>query len=149
MAEIKDVEAGPAQGGMLAIGTHNGYQKSHGILHHRQIYLTSTGQNLRGADTLEYTGDPGEIPTVAEIRFHLHPKVSAALLNDNRILLKIQGQKAGWIFKSSSPSAQLEPSLYFDNGRRTSCQQIVLRTPLSQIRSVGTIETKWAFIKST
>ena len=56
-AEISDVEAGPADGGLLAIGTHNGYQASHGILHHRQLYLTSNGHNLRGADRLEYTGD--------------------------------------------------------------------------------------------
>ncbi|MGC6516652.1 MAG: heparinase II/III family protein [Candidatus Puniceispirillaceae bacterium] len=148
-AEITNVEAGPAEGGMLAIGTHNGYQKSHGILHHRQIYLTASGDNLRGSDELEYTGDPGEIPAFAELRFHMHPRVSAALLNDKRILLKIQGQKAGWIFKSSGGTPDLEPSLYFDNGRRTSCQQIVLKVPLSQIRSVGKIEARWAFIKST
>lgn len=148
IAEISNVEAGPADGGMLAIGTHNGYQKSHGILHHRQIYLTSNGSNLRGADRLEYTGDPGEIPSFAELRFHLHPRVSAALLGDNRILLKIHGQKAGWIFKSAGGTPQLEPSLYFDNGRRTSCQQIVLMTPVSQIRTIGEIEARWAFIKS-
>ena len=147
-AEIKNVEAGPATGGMLVVGTHNGYQKSHGILHHRQIYLTNDGHNLRGADRLEYTGDPGEIPSFAEIRFHLHPRVSAALLGDQRILLKIQGQKAGWIFKSAGGTPQLEPSLYFDNGRRTSCQQIVLMVPVSHIRTIGEITSRWAFIKS-
>lgn len=149
IAKIFDVEAGPAEKGMLAKASHNGYQQSHGILHHRQIYLTSSGDNLRGADRLEYTGDPGEIPSMAEIRFHLHPKVSAAMLGDNRVLLKIQGQKAGWIFKSKGGTPRLEPSLYFDNGRRTSCQQIVLRVPLSQIRNVGEIDARWAFMKST
>ena len=148
IAQITDVEAGAAEGGMLVIGTQNGYRQSHGILHHRQIYLTSNGHNLRGADRLEYTGDPGEIPSFAELRFHLHPRVSAALLGDNRILLKIHGQKAGWIFKSAGGTPQLEPSLYFDNGRRTSCQQIVLKTPVSQIRTIGEIEARWAFIRS-
>ena len=149
IAEISDVEAGPANGGLLAVGTHNGYQKSHGIIHHRTLYLTSDGHNLRGADRLEYTGDPGEIPSFAELRFHLHPRVSAALLGDNRILLKIHSQKAGWIFKSAGGTPQLEPSIYFDNGRRTSCQQIVLVTPISQIRTMGEVEARWAFIKST
>ena len=149
IAEVTDVEAGPAEGGMLVVGTHNGYRTSHGILHHRQIYLTSNGHNLRGADRLEYTGDPGEIPSFAELRFHLHPRVSAALINDNRILLKIHGQKAGWIFKSAGGTPQLETSLYFDNGRRTSCQQIVLLTPLSAIRTIGEITARWAFIRST
>ena len=148
-AEVKEIEAGPAEGGLLAIGTHNGYQKTHGVLHHRQLYLTSSGAHLRGADRLEYTGDPGEIPSFADLRFHLHPRVSAAMLNDNRILLKIHGQKAGWIFKSAGGTPRLEQSLYFDQGRRTSCQQIVLSVPVSDIRTIGEIVTKWAFIKST
>ena len=149
IAQLHDIEAGPAQGGMLAVASHDGYLATHGILHHRQVYLTSDGGNLRGADRLEYTGDPGEIPDFAIIRFHLHPRVSAAMLGDARILLKIHGQKAGWIFKSSGGTPQLAPSLYLENGRRTSCQQIVLQVPASQIRSLGTIEAKWAFIKST
>ena len=71
------------------------------------------------------------------------------MLNDNRILLKIHGQKAGWIFKSAGGTPRLEQSLYFDQGRRTSCQQIVLSVPVSDIRTIGEIVTKWAFIKST
>ena len=36
--------------------THDGYEPSHGILHHRHIFLATGGGNLRGADILEYTG---------------------------------------------------------------------------------------------
>jgi len=149
LAEVYDIEAGPAIGGMLAVGSHDGYAASHGILHHRQIYLTSDGHNLRGADRLEYTGAPGEIPSNAIIRFHLHPRVSAALLGDGRILLKIHGQKAGWIFKSTGGSARLDQSIYLDEGRRSSCQQIVLSVPCSHIRTIGEVEARWAFIRST
>ena len=148
LAQVQNVEAGPAVGGMLAVGSHDGYSQSHGIIHHRQVYLTSDGHNLRGADRLEYTGAPGEIPSYAFIRFHLHPRVSAAMLGDERILLKIHGQKAGWIFKSTGGSARLEQSLYLDEGRRSSCQQIVLSVPCSSIRTIGEIEAKWAFIRS-
>ena len=149
LAQVQNVEAGAAIGGMLAVGSHDGYSQSHGIIHHRQIYLTSDGHNLRGADRLEYTGAPGEIPANALIRFHLHPRVSAALLRDGRILLKIHGQKAGWIFKSSGGAARLEQSIYLDEGRRSSCQQILLSMPCSNIRTIGEIEAKWAFIRST
>ncbi|MGC6537617.1 MAG: heparinase II/III family protein [Candidatus Puniceispirillaceae bacterium] len=148
IASIFDVEAGPADGGMLVVGSHDGYRQSHGILHHRQIYLTNDGHNLRGSDRLEYTGDPGEIPGFAIVRFHLHPRVSAAILQDMRILLKLPGHKAGWIFKSSGGTAQLEQSVYFDGARRSSCQQIVLSVPVSQIRTIGEVEARWAFIRS-
>ena len=148
LAQVHNIEAGPAIGGMLAVGSHDGYAQSHGIIHHRQIYLTSDGHNLRGADKLEYTGAPGEIPSNAVIRFHLHPRVSAALLGDGRILLKIHGQKAGWIFKSTGGSARLDQSIYLDEGRRSSCQQIVLSVPSSHIRTIGEIEARWAFIRS-
>ena len=71
------------------------------------------------------------------------------MLGDERILLKIHGQKAGWIFKSTGGSARLEQSLYFDEGRRISCQQIVLSVPCSSIRTIGEIEAKWAFIQES
>ena len=148
LAQVHNIEAGAAVGGMLAVGSHDGYSQSHGIIHHRQLYLTSDGHNLRGADRLEYTGAPGEIPSHAIIRFHLHPRVSAAMLGDERILLKLHGQKAGWIFKSAGGSARLDQSLYLDEGRRISCQQIVLTVPCSSIRTIGEIEAKWAFIRS-
>ena len=61
-AKLLNVEIGPAEGGSLAVATHDGYEPSHGILHHRHLFLARGGGNLRGADTLEYTGAPGEIP---------------------------------------------------------------------------------------
>ena len=61
-ASIAGVEVGEAPGGILAIGSHDGFERSHGILHHRKLYLKTGGANLRGSDLLEYTGAPGEIP---------------------------------------------------------------------------------------
>lgn len=148
IAQISGVEVGPAAGGLLATASHDGFETSHGILHHRQIYLASGGANLRGSDELEYTGAPGEIPRQAIIRFHLHPKVSAAMLGNGRVLMKIRGNRAGWTFKAANASVGLDNSVFFDAGIRQSCQQIVLRAPLGSIRSVGTHEVKWAFQRS-
>ena len=149
VAQISDVEVGPTEDGQLITASHNGYEPSHGIVHHRQLYLANGGGNLRGSDRLEYTGAPGEIPEHAVIRFHLHPRVSAAKFQDGRVMMKIGGQKAGWIFKSRGGQVRLENSIYMDDGRRSTCQQIILLVPLSNIRAVGDISTNWSFTRAT
>ena len=144
IATIKQVEIGPAKGGYRATADHSGYQNSHGIIHRRTLYLANSGGNLRGLDHMEYTGAPGEIGRLASIRFHLHPWVTAAMLRDHRILIKIRGNRSGWLFRTNG-TAVLDSSLFFNSVGRMNCQQIVVTMPINNIRTVGTIEVKWAF----
>ena len=145
MATTNDIEFDQVEGGLMTRVSHNGYEKSHGIIHKRTLYLTTNGGNLRGADRLEYTGAPGEMPRQAIIRFHLHPKVSAAMLGNGRVLMKIRGNRIGWIFKAGKCDVSIDTSIYFDAGMRQSAQQIVLTAPMTNIRSVGSQDIKWAF----
>ena len=147
LARVSNVEIGPAEGGMLAVATHDGYAPSHGILHHRHLFLATGGGNLRGADILEYTGAPGEIPRLAMARFHLHPRVTAAMLHDQRVLLKIRGHRVGWVFRSNAATS-LDNSLFFDGTDRMNCQQIVLSFALGDLRATGNSCIKWAFTRS-
>ena len=147
LAKLSNVEIGPAEGGLLALATHNGYEPSHGILHHRHLFLAMDGGNLRGADILEYTGSPGEIPRLAGVRFHLHPRVTAAMLQDQRVLLKIRGNRSGWMFRSNAATT-LDNSLFFDGTNRMNCQQIVVNLALADLRAVGSAQIKWAFTRS-
>ena len=148
LAKLSGVEIGPAEGGVLAVATHNGFEDTHGILHHRHLFLASGGGNLRGADIIEYTGAPGKIPRLAEVRFHLHPRVTAAMLNDERVLLKIRGNRTGWLFKANTRTS-LDTSLFFDGRNRMNCQQIVLTSALIDFRSTGDVKIKWAFTRSS
>ena len=147
LAKLSSVEIGPAEGGVLAQATHDGYELSHGVLHHRKLFLANGGGNLRGADLLEYTGAPGEIPRLAVARFHLHPRVTAAMLRDQRVLLKIRGNRAGWVFRSNATTT-LDTSLFFDGSNRMNSQQIVVTLALSNLRAVGRAKVKWAFTRS-
>ena len=147
LAKLSNVEIGPAEGGLLAVATHDGYEPSHGILHHRHLFLATGGGNLRGADILDYTGAPGEIPRLAVVRFHLHPRVTAAMLRDQRVLLKIRGNRAGWVFRSNAATT-LDNSLFFDGTNRMNCQQIVVNLALADLRTVGSATVKWAFTRS-
>lgn len=144
LAKISDVELGRAKGGLLAIASHNGYNASHGIIHHRKLYLSTSGGNLRGSDRLEYSGAPGEIARTGVVRFHLHPRVTAAMLKDQRVLIKIKGNRTGWIFRANA-TVSLDTSLFYNIEGRMNCQQIIINVSLADIRSIGTVEVKWAF----
>ena len=146
-ASISGVEVGEAPGGLLAIGSHDGFERSHGILHHRKLYLKTGGSNLRGADHLEYTGAPGEIPNLAVIRFHLHPKVTAAMLANGSVLMKIRGSRVGWNFKADGAVTEIDNSVYFEDGVRQASQQIVLKAVINDIRTTGSHEIRWAFTR--
>ena len=147
-ASIAGVEVGEAPGGILAIGSHDGFERSHGILHHRKLYLKTGGANLRGSDHLEYTGAPGEIPNLAIVRFHLHPKVTAASLANGSVLMKIRGSRTGWTFKADGAVTEIDNSVYFEDGVRQASQQIVLKSVISDIRTTGAHEIRWAFSRS-
>jgi uncharacterized heparinase superfamily protein len=132
---------------MLVHLAHDGYMNSHGIIHERHVYLTTGGGNIRGSDTLRYTGGPGEIPKTGIIRFHLHPRVSAAMVSNGTIVLKISTQKAGWLFKCKGANPVLEPSVYFEGKQRLSCQQIILRMHAQDIRHHSDKSIKWSFTR--
>ena len=102
---------------------------------------------VRGADHLEYTGAPGEIPNLAVIRFHLHPKVTAAMLANGSVLMKIRGSRVGWTFKADGAVTEIDNSVYFEDGVRQASQQIVLKAVVSDIRTTGSHEIRWAFTR--
>ena len=147
--EVGEAEVGETQAGLLAVASHDGFETSHGILHRRKLYLRTGGANLRGADTLEYTGAPGEIPNLAFVRFHLHPRVTAATLANGTVLMKIRGSRVGWTFKASGGAVEVENSVYFEDGLRQASQQIVVKAVVSDIRTTGSHEIKWAFTRSS
>ena len=101
-------ECGPATGGMLAVATHNGYQSLFGALHERKLFLATGGHILKGQDIIHYTGDPGNIPSEALIRFHLHPKIHASQTNNRTILLKLPASMPSWKFICSEGRISLE-----------------------------------------
>ena len=140
-------EVGEAKGGLLLSCSHNGYMKTHGIIHTRKMFLANDGKDLRGNDHLEYNGAPGEIPSFAIVRFHLHPHVSARISNNKQIILKIRTHNSGWLFKTENCKLYLDKSIYLKDNQKISTQQIILQIPLTNIQSVGNISINWAFKK--
>lgn len=94
--------------------------------HHRNIFLSQTGNDLRGEDLITSAGSPG--PLHFTIRFHLHPGVKATLTRkDTRIVIMLPN-KTAWQFNARGGTMSLEDSVFLGDAlgpRKT--QQIVIR----------------------
>ncbi len=102
--------------------SHAGYMKEFETIHHRRIYLSHNGEDLRGEDIL--SGPAGHDYTV---RFHLHPAIKASIIQDGYEILLQPAKGAGFRFLAGGHKMILEESIYFGDGesfRKT--QQIVL-----------------------
>ena len=115
-----------------------------GIIHNRSFYLGSSGNDIRGEDQLIYTGEPGDLPLKAIIRFHLHPRVRTSLIQrGSSALLRPQSGNV-WRFRTDA-NLKLEDSVYFGSALRQKSEQLVVCKFLEGIRGEGKIIVKWAF----
>ena len=118
---------------------HDGYNKSHGLIHKRRIYVDASGTDVRGEDLLE-----GHGVHKFSIRFHLHPSVKASLVKDGASVLLRLPDKSGWRVRCSGGVASLQESVYLGDGigsRRS--EQIVISGATRQ----GDAQVKWALTR--
>lgn len=115
-AAATTVERETGDGATLISVSHDGYLRSDGIRHRRRLFLAANGEDLRGEDTL--SGGPG-VPFA--LRFHLHPSITASLLQSGRAALLKPPKGPGWRLSASAPMT-LADSIYFESApepRRT------------------------------
>ena len=126
-----------ADGDTWIEATHDGYQRTFGLVHSRRLYLGANGGDLRGEDTLTGKGNHKFV-----VRFHLHPDVRASMVQEgNAILLRLPSG-SGWRFRASGGVMALQESVYLGSGnsvKRT--EQIAI----SSATQLGTGQVKWAF----
>lgn len=116
--------------GMLFKGQAQPVPAALGLRHHRELFLSADGSDLRGEDRLE-RGDPleGDWPAVPfAIRFHLHPDVSArSLSEDGPVVLGLPGGVT-WQFSARGGNLSLEDSIFLATGEGPKkSRQIVIR----------------------
>ncbi|MGD1880365.1 MAG: heparinase II/III family protein [Kiloniellaceae bacterium] len=104
--------------------SHDGYQPVFGLLHQRRLYLSASGEDLRGED--RFTGTPAQ-PVAFALRFHLHPEVQAMAAQDGHSVVLRLPIGGGWRLRSAGAALALEPSVYLGQpGQLRRSQQIVL-----------------------
>ncbi|MFV3074054.1 heparinase II/III family protein [Niveispirillum fermenti] len=126
-----------AEEGTLVEAHHDGYQIRGGFTHHRRLFLAESGEDLRGQDTL--TGAAGH---KFAVRFHLHPGVRVATLEDEAALLLRLPSGALWKFRAGGAGIETADSIYLGQGAEPRpTVQIVLRG----ITQLGETPVKWGF----
>ena len=139
----RHTETGPAEGGVLAVASHDGYEKTHSIIHTRRIFLATGGSDLRGEDELKFTGGPGKTPAAAVIRFHLHPRVTPILSRGGKVTLRLPGTAAPWAFRSDGGELDVEDSIFMGRDGAEKTQAVTLTVDTAAIRDEGTISVRW------
>ena len=122
-------ERNDAEGDTWFTVSHDGYTVPFGLTHRRRLFLSASGVDLRGEDTLIQNPESGQNTNNRPpftIRFHLHPAVTASLIQDGAaVLLRLPGG-TGWRFRVAGASLALTESIYLTVTETKRTQQIVL-----------------------
>jgi uncharacterized heparinase superfamily protein len=101
--------------------SHDGYRHRFGLTYARELYLSADGGDLRGEDKL--TGRSG---VAYAVRYHLHPAVEAALVNDGTAARLRLASGAIWQLRATGADISLEDSIYLGSGEPRPTRQVVL-----------------------
>lgn len=98
-------------GGVMIEATHQGYQSLYNMAHRRKLALLDDGEYLAGED--EVFSDTELLrPHYVTLRFHLHPRVHASLIQEGTEVLLRLPNSGGWRFIGDGGPIELENSIY-------------------------------------
>ncbi|UWQ95603.1 heparinase II/III family protein [Rhodobacteraceae bacterium M385] len=144
------IQVSEIAGGEGIVLSHDGWRRTHGLVHLRSLTLEDNGNLLRGEDGLAaLDGDdrnrftrvnrnlPSDVGLRFAARFHLHPDVVAELdMGGAAISLTLPTDEV-WVFRHGGEAKMsIMPSIYFDDTRLKprATKQIVLT---SRVRGYG------------
>ncbi len=134
-----DVDRRASDSGEVLECAHDGYVRDYGLVHERVLALTHDGARLIGEDRLRPAS--GAEPAQAcdfVIRFHIHPRVVVAPLENGRRIGLTLPDGRRLIFAAAGLTPAIEESIFFAAPQGASrCAQIVLTgsaTPHTRVR---------------
>jgi uncharacterized heparinase superfamily protein len=133
----------PTPHGALFKGCSLRHSACCGVHHVRELFLAAHGNDLRGEDRFERTGEVerGWADQEFALRFHLHPGVQATPDTGGKGMTLTLANGAQWQFSARGGDLTLEESLFVATGGSPSpCQQLVIRGRLGRPDIVH-----WAF----
>jgi uncharacterized heparinase superfamily protein len=135
-----------SEGNLWLETSHDGYAAPLGLVHHRRLYLSADGGDLRGHDRLEGTGGKR-----FALRFHLHPSVIASLSQDGQAVLLRLPSGAGYRLRSHVTGAKggdvaLAESIYLGRpGERRRSLQVAVA---GELTGAG-VDIKWQLTRES
>jgi uncharacterized heparinase superfamily protein len=119
--EHVEVSRQEANGAHWLHASHDGWRIPFGAIHRRRIYMSESGEDIRGEDAVE-AGTPQ--PFV--VRFHLHPGVEASVQQDGEAVLLRLPSGLGWRLRADGARVSLEESVYLGAAEPRHAEQVVL-----------------------
>ena len=116
--EVSRQEAGGAH---WLHASHDGWRIPFGAIHSRRIYISESGEDIRGEDAVESAE-----PQPFVVRFHLHPGVEASLQQDGEAVLLRLPSGGGWRLRADGARVSLEESVYLGGAEPRHAEQVVL-----------------------
>lgn len=151
--------------GIWLDAAHDGYRKLFGFVHRRRLFLSASGEDLRGEDSLTRAPDePSKLmvpfkqtrdevaPAAFAIRFHLHPDARASLAHDKSNVLVLLPNGDGWQFRARTENGKssitLEESVYLGSADRTRRSEQIVVTG-EAFRDEATVHWAWRRLSTT
>ena len=127
-APVAEVISSPQ--GSLIRSANDIVGKTGRVSHHRSIFLSQSGTDLRGEDQIlpGVTNGSSPGPFDYTIRFHLHPGVKASFNRKGTQIVIMLANRTAWQFMARGGALSLEESVFLGDAsgpRKT--QQIVIR----------------------
>ncbi len=124
------VAINPAPDGISFEGQHDGYRRTHGLVHRRTLEMVFDGSGVVGEEHLFIPTDQDKRMFDAamdardllgigfDVRFHLHPDVEASLDMGGTMVSMVLKSGEIWLFRTDSAcQLRLEPSVYLEKHR--------------------------------
>jgi len=117
--------------------SHDGWRIPFGAIHRRRIYMSESGEDIRGEDAVEAAEAQ---PFV--VRFHLHPGVEASVQQDGEAVLLRLPSGGGWRLRADGARVSLEESVYLGGAEPRHAEQVVLTAAQD-----GPQQVRWAITR--
>ena len=126
--ERVEQERHEANGAQWLEASHDGWRKPFGAVHRRRLYLAESGDDLRGEDMVEMQEQEAKPPGFV-LRFHLHPGVTASLVEDEAVVMLRLPSGQAWRLRAKGAAVSLEESLYLGGEQRRNSQIVLTAEP--------------------
>ncbi len=117
--------------------SHDGWRRSFNAVHRRRLYVSESGEDIRGEDMIE-----SPEPQPFTLRFHLHPEVQASIQQDGGTVLLRLRSGSFWRLRADGARLNMEETIYLGGAEPRRGEQIVL-TGFAD----GPQHVKWAISK--
>lgn len=133
-AVVNDLQRQEADGAYWLEASHDGWKRAFGAIHRRSLYMSSSGDDVRGEDTVE-----AATPQPFTLRFHLHPDVTANPQQGGEAVLLRLRSGAGWRLRAEGGPMSIEDSIYLGGAEPRRSEQVVITGYAD-----GPQQVKWA-----